>query len=102
MEAEKDGEVNVTFPEQYTEELAGKDATFKVKIHAVRGAPAPRARRRVREAKSSASSTPSTSTRPTSGPRPSSARPRGAENNFRDEVINKAVDNMTRHRARRA
>ena len=36
MEAEKDGEVNVTFPEQYTEELAGKDATFKVKIHAVR------------------------------------------------------------------
>lgn len=36
MEAEKDGEVNVTFPERYSEELAGKDATFKVKIHAVR------------------------------------------------------------------
>ena len=36
MEAEKDGEVHVTFPERYSEELAGKDATFKVKIHAVR------------------------------------------------------------------
>lgn len=36
MEAETDGEVNVTFPEQYDPKLAGKDATFKVKIHAVR------------------------------------------------------------------
>ena len=36
MEAGQDGEVNVTFPEQYSPELAGKDATFKVKIHTVR------------------------------------------------------------------
>ena len=36
MEAETDSEVNVTFPEQYDPKLAGKDATFKVKIHAVR------------------------------------------------------------------
>ena len=36
MKAETDGEVNVTFPEQYDPKLAGKDATFKVKIHAVR------------------------------------------------------------------
>ena len=36
MEAEKDGEVNVTFPDQYADNLSGKDATFKVKIHAVR------------------------------------------------------------------
>lgn len=36
MEPETDGEVNVTFPEQYDPKLAGKDATFKVKIHAVR------------------------------------------------------------------
>lgn len=36
MEAEKDGEVHVTFPEQYDAKLAGKDATFKVKIHTVR------------------------------------------------------------------
>lgn len=36
MEAGTDGEVNVTFPEQYDPKLAGKDATFKVKIHAVR------------------------------------------------------------------
>ena len=36
MEAETDSEVNVTFPEQYDPKLAGKDATFKVKIHSVR------------------------------------------------------------------
>lgn len=36
MEAEKDGEINVTFPENYVEHLAGKDATFKVMIHSIR------------------------------------------------------------------
>ena len=36
MEAGKDGEVRVTFPEEYEPSLAGKDATFKVKIHSVR------------------------------------------------------------------
>lgn len=29
-------DINVTFPEQYTEELAGKDATFKIKIHEIK------------------------------------------------------------------
>ncbi|MBR1812080.1 MAG: trigger factor [Clostridia bacterium] len=29
-------DVNVTFPEQYAEELAGKDATFKVKLNALK------------------------------------------------------------------
>ena len=36
MESGQEGEVHVTFPEQYEQSLAGKDATFKVKIHAVR------------------------------------------------------------------
>lgn len=36
MSAEQPGEVHVTFPEQYNEELGGKDATFKVLIHSVR------------------------------------------------------------------
>ena len=36
MAPESEGEVNVTFPEQYSPELAGKDATFKVKVHTVR------------------------------------------------------------------
>ena len=36
MSAGQEGEVNVTFPEQYDPKLAGKDATFKVKVHAVR------------------------------------------------------------------
>lgn len=36
MSAGVDGEVNVTFPEQYDPKLAGKDATFKVKVNAVR------------------------------------------------------------------
>ncbi len=29
-------DVNVTFPEEYHEELAGKDATFKIKLHAIK------------------------------------------------------------------
>ena len=36
MSAGVDGEVNVTFPEQYDPKLAGKDAAFKVKVNAVR------------------------------------------------------------------
>ena len=36
MSAGQEGEGNVTFPEQYDPKLAGKDATFKVKVHAVR------------------------------------------------------------------
>lgn len=29
-------DINVTFPEQYVEELAGKDATFKIKLHEIK------------------------------------------------------------------
>ncbi len=36
MEIGAEGEVNVTFPEQYDEKLAGKAAVFKVKVNAVR------------------------------------------------------------------
>jgi trigger factor len=34
--AEDEVDVKVTFPEQYVEELAGKDAVFKVKVHEVK------------------------------------------------------------------
>ncbi len=34
--ADEDFDVNVTFPEDYVEDLAGKEATFKVKLHAVK------------------------------------------------------------------
>lgn len=33
---EQEGEINVTFPEHYNDNLAGKPATFKVKVHSVR------------------------------------------------------------------
>lgn len=36
MELENDGEIKVTFPKQYVEHLAGKDAVFKIKIHEIR------------------------------------------------------------------
>ena len=36
LAAGQEGEVKVTFPEQYAENLAGKDAVFKVKVHTVR------------------------------------------------------------------
>ncbi len=35
MKKGDEGEVKITFPTEYTKELAGKDATFKVKIHEV-------------------------------------------------------------------
>ena len=35
--SEDEVEVNVTFPKDYHESLAGKDATFKVKVHEVKG-----------------------------------------------------------------
>ena len=34
--SEKEFDVNVTFPEEYAEELAGKDAVFKCKIHEIK------------------------------------------------------------------
>jgi len=38
MKAGEEKEINVTFPEEYhAEELAGKEATFKVKVHEVKG-----------------------------------------------------------------
>lgn len=36
MESEKEGEVNVVFPEEYDPKLAGKAAVFKIVIHSVR------------------------------------------------------------------
>ncbi len=38
VKAGEEKDVNVTFPEEYhAEELAGKDAVFKVKVHEVKG-----------------------------------------------------------------
>ena len=38
VKAGEEREINVTFPEEYhAEELAGKEATFKVKVHEVKG-----------------------------------------------------------------
>ena len=36
LETGEEKDVNVTFPEQYTKELAGKDATFKVKVNGIK------------------------------------------------------------------
>ncbi|MDD5931620.1 MAG: trigger factor [Oscillospiraceae bacterium] len=36
MKAGDEKEINITFPEQYTPELAGKDVVFKVKVHEVK------------------------------------------------------------------
>ncbi len=41
--AGEDVDVNVTFPKDYHEELAGKDATFKVKVHEVKETELPEA-----------------------------------------------------------
>ena len=93
MEAGKDGEVNVTFPEQYTEELAGKDATFKVKIHAVREPQLPELDDEF--AKDVSEFDTLDEYKADLRAKTLERKTEGAENNFRDEVINKAVNNMT-------
>ena len=35
MKLDEEKEINITFPENYTEELAGKDVVFKVKLNAI-------------------------------------------------------------------
>ena len=35
MKIDEEKEINITFPENYTEELAGKDVVFKVKLNAI-------------------------------------------------------------------
>ena len=47
LKAGDEKDVVVTFPENYTKELAGKEATFKCKIHEVKGDHQARTRRRV-------------------------------------------------------
>ena len=42
MKAGEEKEINITFPENYTPELAGKDVVFKVKMHAVKTAVTPK------------------------------------------------------------
>ena len=36
MKEGEEKDINITFPEGYNEELGGKDAVFKVKVHDVK------------------------------------------------------------------
>lgn len=42
MNAGDEKDINITFPENYTPELAGKEVTFKIKVHAVKTAVTPK------------------------------------------------------------
>lgn len=92
MEAEKDGEVHVTFPEQYAEELAGKDATFKVKIHNVREPQLPELDDEF--AKDVSEFDTLEEYKADLRKNLTEARAAEADRNFRTEVMNKALDNM--------
>lgn len=93
MEAEKDGEVHVTFPEQYAEELAGKDATFKVKIHTVREPQLPELDDEF--AKDVSEFDTLEEYKADLRKNLTEARAAEADRNFRTEVMNKALDNMS-------
>lgn len=93
MQAEKDGEVHVTFPEQYAEELAGKDATFKVKIHTVREPQLPELDDEF--AKDVSEFDTLEEYKADLRKNLTEARAAEADRNFRTEVMNKALDNMS-------
>ena len=93
MEAEADGEVHVTFPEQYTEELAGKDATFKVKIHSVREPQLPELDDEF--AKDVSEFDTLDEYKADLKAKAVERKTEGAESDFRNAVLTKAMDNMT-------
>ncbi len=93
MEAEKDGEVHVTFPEQYDEKLAGKDATFKVKIHTVREPQLPELDDEF--AKDISEFDTLDEYKADLKAKMRERRRESAENDFHNAVLTKAVDNMT-------
>ena len=93
MEAEKDGEVHVTFPEQYAENLAGKDATFKVKIHAIREPQLPELDDEF--AKDVSEFDTLDEYKADIRKNLTESRAADAERNFKTEIMNKALDNMS-------
>ena len=93
MESEKDGEVHVTFPEQYAENLAGKDATFKVKIHAIREPQLPELDDEF--AKDVSEFDTLDEYKADIRKNLTESRAAEAERNFKTEVMNKALDNMS-------
>lgn len=93
MEAEKDGEVHVTFPEQYAENLAGKPAVFKVKIHAIREPQLPELDDEF--AKDVSEFDTLDEYKADIRKNLTEARAADAERNFKTEVMNKALDNMS-------
>ena len=93
MEAEKDGEVNVTFPDQYADNLSGKDATFKVKIHAVREPQLPELDDEF--AKDVSEFDTLDEYRADLKAKALASKTEAAASDFHSGVINKALDNMT-------
>ncbi len=93
MASGQEGEVHVTFPEQYAENLAGKDATFKVKVHAVREPQLPELDDEFAKDVSEFDTLEEykADLRKTMLERETER----AENGFKDAVIDKAVENMT-------
>ena len=93
MSAGVDGEVNVTFPEQYAENLAGKDATFKVKIHAIREPQLPELDDEF--AKDVSEFDTLDEYKADIRKNLTESRAADAERNFKTEIMNKALDNMS-------
>ena len=93
MKADEDGEVNVTFPEQYAENLAGKAATFKVKLHAVREPQLPELDDEF--AKDISEFDTLDEYKADLREKSLERKTQSAEADFRNAVLNKAIENMT-------
>ena len=93
MTAEQEGEINVTFPEQYAEHLAGKPAVFKVKVHTVREPQLPELDDEF--AKDVSEFDTLDEYKADLRKNLTESRAAEAERNFKSEVMNQALDNMS-------
>ena len=93
LAAGQEGEVKVTFPEQYAENLAGKDAVFKVKVHTVREPELPELDDEF--AKDVSEFDTLEEYKADLRKNLAESRKTEAERSFKSEIMNQALDNMT-------
>lgn len=93
LAAGQEGEVKVTFPEQYAENLAGKDAVFKVKVHTVREPELPELDDEF--AKDVSEFDTLVEYKADLRKNLAESRKTEAERSFKSEIMNQALDNMT-------
>ena len=93
VSAGEEKDVNITFPQEYSPELAGADAVFKVKVHEVQETQLPALDDEFAQDVSEFDTL--DEFRESIRKDLQEKREKGAENNFHELLVKKAVDNMT-------